>query len=229
VYVVECKGTRCSRNDVVDQLRRGTEQVPSLQFTDGRPQPTALVIGTQLTDTGVQVFVVDPPPDDSEDERPRKIGSRAWRISDAKAFEKTTRSVSQAKILAYAAEDQAALAKMRQVRPVARDVREPIARRSIVRENQFGTFKGTTEVLPFRDGVRVEVFQGLGQAIMDGYIDDDVARVTAETRHVAGRLKDAAPEARSGFGFQREEIGGTIELRSVAPDGTILELRLTPA
>jgi len=28
-FVVECKGTRCSRNDVIEQLRRGTEQVPA--------------------------------------------------------------------------------------------------------------------------------------------------------------------------------------------------------
>ena len=229
VYVVECKGTRCSRNDVVGQLRRGTEQVPSLQFTDGRPQPTALVIGTQLTETGVHVFVVDPPPGDSDADRPTKTSSRGWRIKDAKAFEKTTRSVSQAKILAYAAEDQAAVAKMREVRPAGEDVRQPIPRRSVVRENRFGVFNGSREVFPFRDGVRVEVFQGLEQSIRDGYIEDDVERVTVETRELVGRLEGAAPEARSGFGFERQEVGAAIELRSVARDGTILELRFSPA
>jgi hypothetical protein len=62
-YVVECKGTRCGRSNAVEQLRRGLEQVPSLVFTDGRPSPTALVIGTQLTPDSTHVYIVDPPAD----------------------------------------------------------------------------------------------------------------------------------------------------------------------
>ena len=229
LYVVECKGTRCSRNDVVGQLRRGTEQVPSLQFTDGRPPPTALVIGTQLTETGVHVFVIDPPSDGPEADRPRKSGSRDWRIPDAHVFEKATRDVAQAKVLAYAAEDEAAAAKMQELRPATPGVRQLIPRKSVVRENRFGVFNGSQDVFPFRDGVRVGVFQGLETTIRDGYIAGDAERVVAQTRQLADRLGHAAPEARSVFGFEREETGAAIELRSVAPDGTILELRFSPA
>jgi hypothetical protein len=227
LYVVECKGTRCARNDVVGQLRRGTEQVPSLQFTDGRPAPTALVIGTQLTDIGAHVFIIDPPPDDSDAEPPIKISSRAWRIPDAKAFEKVTRSVSQAKILAFAAEDQAAVTKMREVGKTAQDIREPTARSLVVRENRFGVFKGSRDVVPVRDGVRVEVFQGLEQGIRDGYVEDNIEKVTEHADQLIRKFEHHALDERVEFGFDREEIGQAVELRSVAPDGTIFELRLS--
>ena len=95
-YVVECKGTRCSRNVALEQLRRGTEQVPSLRFTDGRQPPTALVVGTRLTGKGTEVLVIDPPPDEESPEgviqgaaprtgrlpiRKSFSGSSEWRLS----------------------------------------------------------------------------------------------------------------------------------------------------
>src|SRR5688572_2441228 len=89
-YVVEYKGTRCGRSNAIDQLRRGLEQVPSLVFTDGRPSPTALVIGTQLTGDNTYVYIVDPPAeppgDGPSDEKPRRVTSREWRISSAPEF-----------------------------------------------------------------------------------------------------------------------------------------------
>ncbi|MGA2851837.1 MAG: hypothetical protein ABSE46_22775 [Terracidiphilus sp.] len=46
LYVVECKGTQSARSSALEQLRRGTEQVPSLVFEDGRSplSPPASVV-----------------------------------------------------------------------------------------------------------------------------------------------------------------------------------------
>lgn len=58
--VVECKGTQSGRSNALSQLKRGTEQVPSLEF----PLETdvlTLVVGTCLSNTGTTIFVIDPP------------------------------------------------------------------------------------------------------------------------------------------------------------------------
>jgi hypothetical protein len=60
VFIVECKGTQTSRAAAMEQLRRGTEQVPSLTFTDGRTPPS-LVIAMYLSRKGTIVFVLAPP------------------------------------------------------------------------------------------------------------------------------------------------------------------------
>src|SRR5690606_35551700 len=86
LFVVECKGTRCGRPAAIDQLRRGTEQLRSLQFQDGRPDPTGLVIGTLLAADSVTVLVIDPPRDSGEgpvESYREKSGERTWRIKDA--------------------------------------------------------------------------------------------------------------------------------------------------
>ena len=105
-YVVECKGTRCSRAAAVQQLRRGTEQVPSFCFTDGRAQPTALVIGTRLTRKGTEVLVVDPPADEEGPNRTVWNGPKRLEIRESRKFQQAVKMVSELKILAYAGADQ---------------------------------------------------------------------------------------------------------------------------
>lgn len=75
--VVECKGSQSGYDYVKKQLRRGLEQVPSLEFQGDAP-PLTLVIGTDLSSNGVRVFIVDPPPNDSikKDYRKKRIVDR---------------------------------------------------------------------------------------------------------------------------------------------------------
>jgi hypothetical protein len=63
--VVECKGTISGRSTSLKQLRRGLEQVPSLEFPAGQ-EPLTIVIGMSLTRKGAEVFIVDPPSEKGE-------------------------------------------------------------------------------------------------------------------------------------------------------------------
>ncbi len=58
--VVECKGTQSGRSNALTQLKRGTEQVPSLEFPPGIEVLT-LVVGTNLTNVDTTIYVIDPP------------------------------------------------------------------------------------------------------------------------------------------------------------------------
>ena len=95
-HIVECKGTQTSRNESYNQLRRGLEQVPSVVLGAGLRQVTTLVVATCMLPNGTDVFVIDPPAGDSNDDQPKKeegservserTRKRSWRISDPMPF-----------------------------------------------------------------------------------------------------------------------------------------------
>ena len=228
-YIVECKGTRCSRNVALQQLRRGTEQVPSLRFTDGRQPPIALVIGTRLTDEGTEVLVIDPPPDEEESKRVIKHGPKEWEIPDSEEFRRLMGVASELKILGYAAADEAVekIVTRRWPRVAEAWPTIPRPRRTIVRENVFGEFSGVQQTLPFRDGVHVEVFQGIGRGVLAGHMAHDDAQVRTEREELLSRIHAHDPDHVQRFGFLRTENADEVGALSVSSDGTILEFRLT--
>lgn len=226
-YVVECKGTRSSRNTALEQLRRGTEQVPSLRFTDGRQPPTALVIGTRLTGNGTEVLIIDPPPDEEEPKGVTKLGSNEWAISDSKEFQRVTGMVSELKILGYAAADQAVEAIVRRRWPQMAEAWPTWTRRTVERENMFGEFSGVQQTLPFLDDVRVEVFQGIGQRVLSAHLEHDDEKVRAEREVLLDLIQDHNPDQVQQFRFRSTENTDGVGVRSVSSDGTILELRFS--
>ena len=228
-YVVECKGTRSSRNTALEQLRRGTEQVPSLRFTDGRQTPTALVIGTRLTGNGTEVLIIDPPPDEEEPQGVIRRGANEWEISDSKEFQRVAGIVSELKILGYAAADQAVEAIVRRRWPQMVEAWPTWTRRTVVRENMFGKFSGVQQTLPFLDDVRVEIFQGIGHGVLAGHLEHDDEKVRAEREELLGRIQTHDPDQVQQFGFRRTENTDGVGVRSVSSDGTILELRFSEA
>jgi hypothetical protein len=228
LYVVECKGTRCSRTNALDQLRRGTEQVPALIFTDGRPQPPSLVIGTHMSGSFVRVYVVDPPSDDLPAEQlPKKVGEREWRIPKGKVVEDAARHVSQAKVLSYAGLDEAAATKVEQLPRRLKEFPRTTPRETVLEENEFGTFRGVRQLIPSRDNLRVEIFQAVRESILEAYTQDDVDRIREEIQ----RLESTASIERAGSdvrGIARDQRGSSRTIRSFSSDGTLLEIRITP-
>jgi hypothetical protein len=228
MFVVECKGTHGSRSSVVDQLRRGTEQLPSLKFTDGRPPPQGLIIGTQLSPSGVKVYVVDPPGDDDTEVEPReRRDRRTLVIPDSNAFERASRAAAQAKLLAFAGEEQASASRLRGVWPewVETAPRER-GRAPFVRENRFGVFRGRLDRLILADGVQVEVFQGLERNLLEAYTGDDRDAVATGVIGLDRRRREVSSETPSGLGVESTLDSNSATVRSVALDGTIFELNL---
>jgi hypothetical protein len=105
VFIVECKGNQSSYDSTLRQLQRGTEQVPSIVFTDGRSS-TSIVIATFMARKSTTVYIVDPD-EKSDDEidyskstdKADKIGPTQWRIKDDKQFSRDSRLLSRAKAL----------------------------------------------------------------------------------------------------------------------------------
>ena len=222
-YVVECKGTRCSKNTALHQLRRGTEQVPSLRFTDGREPPMALVIGTRLTAAGTEVRVLDPPPDEQAPERMARQGSkegssRERRISDPGRFQRDIERASALKALRYAGADHIARPIAVKKWPRVADVWPTARKPEIVRANGFGDFFGVQQTQQFRDGLRVEVFQGIRNDVAADYsaLDDEYTEVGRSEPVRAIRNVYSQTEGKDGH-----------RVVSLSSDGTILEFRIS--
>jgi hypothetical protein len=164
LFVVECKGNQSSLNETYHQLQSGSEQLPSIIFTNGR-QVTSLVIGTCLAGDQTNVYVLDPPgngDDAAEDsEKAHREGKNAWRIQAPERFQADIQRIHAAKLLAYSGDYPEALKLAAHDVPQLRAALATAPRVLSRRRNDFGTFEGTTESVVTVDGVRVRIFRGI--------------------------------------------------------------------
>jgi hypothetical protein len=95
VYIVECKGSQTNWSGVINQLRRGMEQLPSI-IIPGYPTEQ-IVVATYLDDNSTRVIFLDPPVNNDDETQSRKgekpsestpleIEPRRWQVRDSKAF-----------------------------------------------------------------------------------------------------------------------------------------------
>jgi hypothetical protein len=229
LFVVECKGTQSQRASAMDQLRRGTEQVPSLVFTDGR-RPMSLVIATHLSTCATEVYVLDPPADkghtpDSPSSA-KRISEREYYVHDASQFSLSTRLISEAKVLAYAGSDTAAVTKLEQARVSLKNLPRAIPREASLEEKETGTFSGLRQSLPTRDNLRIEIFQGVERAVRDAYIADDVPRLKEELAVFQERVRTATEPTQESLPTQVVRGSNSVVVRSTSADGTMLEVSI---
>jgi len=231
LFIVECKGSQTSRSYALDQLRRGTEQVPSLTFTDGRTPPS-LVIATWLSKDGTEVFLVDPPDDeDASPKRPEKaerVGQRDWRVRSDAEFTRATTLVSEAKVLSFAGADQAAASKLERAHtPVPRTPRSS-PRETVISENEFGRFRGVRQRVGLRDRFNVDVFQALDTTVYDALLAEEPARTDETLRAFQSKSVLAAPNVQHQQPVTTKQENGAIVVRCAGPDGSLLEVRVSP-
>lgn len=227
IFVVECKGTQTSRRTAIDQLRRGSEQVPSLTFTDGRQPPPAIVIATYLSHDGTEILVIDPPSDE-EPHKPRetakRLSQREWIVEKTEDFTRTLTLLAEAKLLSFAGADQAASARLERADVSRPTTRRSVPREAVVEENELGAFRGVSGRVGFKDRSTIDVFQGLDTTVYDALVADEPAR-TVET------LMDFRKKGTAGDFLGRQPVvssreNGALVVRSVAPDGSFLEVRV---
>jgi hypothetical protein len=231
LFVVECKGTQSSIATSYDQLRRGSEQVPSLRFTDGRTPPS-LVIATFLSIERTRVFVIDPPADETESgkvpERVSRVGRRDWTVTNDAEFSRATRLVSEAKILLYAGATDIADRKMERagtrLRPSTRVAPSDLD----IAENSFGTFKGMRRRVGLRDWINMELFQGIETNIYDSFVSEEPARTEEEMRAFQSRTMAMTESKILAPALRVDQERGGIAVRSAGPDGSLLQLRISP-
>lgn len=231
LFIVECKGSQTSRSASLDQLRRGTEQVPSLTFTDGRIPPS-LVVATWLSNNGTSIFLIDPPGDDDSHpqrpEKPERVGPREWRVRNDAEFARATHLISEAKVLFFAGAYQDAATKLDRAHTrVARTPRSQ-PREFEITENEFGRFRGVRQRIGLKGRFNVDVFQALDTIVYHALLAEEPARTDEALRAFQGRSVAASHNIELAQPVLATHESGAVVVRSAAPDGSFLEVRVSP-
>jgi hypothetical protein len=229
LYVVECKGTQSSRSISLDQVRRGTEQVQSLTFTN-RATPPSLVVATCLTRRGTRVLLVDPPGDDKPaPEKPERLTDRDWIIRDSTEFTRSTRLLSEAKLLTYAGADEAAANLLEQTHMRGQVRRRRTSREAETTENEFGHFKGIRQRVGLKDRMNIDVFEALDSRVYDAVVAGDPARIDGEMQAFRQRVSAETLEPQTLQSVSTTHEDDALVVRSAAQDGSLLEIRVSAA
>jgi len=235
-FVVECKGNQSSYPATIQQLQRGTEQVPSILFTDGR-RSVSIVIGTCMLSQDTRVYVVDPEsqvPDEYEDKddyygKSERIGPSQWRVTNDELFESDSRLFSRAKLLMYAGSELEALA---QLSPDVRKYWEGHARKPseiTELETSQGVFEGVTDSFRTFDGHTISLYRGLLKELRNQFL---VPLETPEQRQEYSKQHIAPPESYSsqfkekGFLVSKTEKTTGYGIQSVCHDGSVMQLSI---
>jgi hypothetical protein len=230
LYVVECKGTQSSVASAYDQLRRGTEQIPSLVFNDGRTPPS-LVIATYLSKEGTRVFVIDPPGDEDDRDETRdqvsRVTHRNWKVENEADFTRTTRLVSEAKLLFYMGASDIADRKLERARPGRRSSLRGAPPELVTSENAFGTFRGIPQRLGLRDGIQIELFQALEHRIFKALVSEEPEQTAEEMLAFQSRSKATSDSSPDKPMLQIDQQNEATVVISAGRDGSLLELRIS--
>jgi len=231
LFIVECKGSQTTRAASLDQVRRGTEQVPSLTFTDGRTPPS-LVIATWLSQNGTYIFLVDPPGNDDvsreRPEKPERVGPREWKVRSDADFGRATRLISEAKVLSFAGADQAAASKLERARTRMARTPRSSPRDTQISENEFGTFRGIRQRVGLRDRFSLDVFQALDNAVYDALLLEEPARTEDSMRRFQSRCATVVHNLEATQPVLTTHENGAVVVKSAGPDGSLLEIRVSP-
>ena len=95
--VIEAKGTQSKGDYVFKQLRRGIEQLPSLQFSNPNIHAKYIAIGTRINEIDTDVYLVDPP----EKGNFRGKGKRVYYIDNKEKLDEQILLLDTANILFY--------------------------------------------------------------------------------------------------------------------------------
>jgi len=235
VFVVECKGNQSSYDSTLCQLQRGTEQVPSIVFTDGR-RSTSIVVATYMSGNNTTVYIVDPEGvDDSgidysqSTDKADKIGPTQWRIKNDKQFTTDSRLLSRAKALMYAGSDKEALSQLpyEVQQRWSKNVRVSVTRERF--ETDFGDYIGIRENLRTYDGNEVEFSRGLLGNLSEKY---SAPFKGIKEREQSGGEQIPFPESygswfqESAFLTTTRETARKFIIQSICRDGTMMQLSI---
>jgi hypothetical protein len=230
LFIVECKGTQGSRATSLEQIRRGTEQVPSIVFTNGRTPPS-LIVATCLSRREIRILIIDPP--DEEDFRPETLGEpepisqREWKIRNDAEFMRTARLISEAKVLSFAGAYQEAAVKLESAHMLVNRTPRSLPGKPETIENEFGRFTGIRQRVGLKDRFNIEVVQALEVAVHDAFVADEPTRTDEALRAFQHRSATAKDHQTGQPVVAARENNGVV-VRSAGPDGSLLEVRVSP-
>jgi hypothetical protein len=231
--IVECKGGQSGPSATLRQLKRGTEQLPSLVFPAG-DEPLALVIATCLSDEETKVYIIDPPPKGSSEE-----DSRKYYIRDEKQFREDLKLTQLSNLYLYAGATDLAIETVPYQQSKARLRRLP-------RRNQPPNHLDIPELQDEYVGIsqevnligevnRATVFQGLSENVFEAMMRrDDQAILRHASDHYL-RAHNISRRANLGPNNLQEDIGASYVYRAnnalqanvFGRDGTFLRIELS--
>lgn len=216
-YLVECKGSQSGVAESVWQLRRGLEQLPSIEFADPARHAASYVIATCLSDSQTTIYIVDPP---EEDERKKRFageeisestGERRWKIKDVAAFEKRSRVAKAAQILQWAGQNRRAFDTRQQLEQLPAPGLLPDMATEI-REISGAEYRG--QVMPLFPELSSQLHVFLG-------VDQKMLTVAEQHGEVPFELSHALAERSAGL-IQVPETD------SISADGTCMRIEGLP-
>jgi hypothetical protein len=216
-YLVECKGSQSGAGESASQLRRGLEQLPSIEFADPARHVASYVIATGLSGKETTVYIIDPP---EEDERKRRFrgeevseltGERRWKIKDATALEKRSRVAKAAQVLQWAGQNSRAYATRQQLEPLP-DVGTLPDLATAVREIEGAEYRG--QLLPLFPELSSQLHVFLGA-------DQRMLTVAEQDAEVPFELSQALAERSAGL----VQVPAT---DSILGDGTCMRIEGLP-
>jgi len=215
-YLVECKGSQSDRNTSYDQLRRGLEQVRTIQLGPGPRQLLTLVIATCLLDETTEVLVLDPPPENdgqSKDKKSKaKSSQREFRVEDRKVFHQRAVIAQESQLLKWAGQFRTASA---QDVKLGRTVPEGAALVDVpleTKETGFGEFRGRSQPLfPELGDRNLRIFTGVEAELLES--------IRREPGDVAPVEEGRVNPHRYIAGAGREQLPGNI---SIGNDGSCM-------
>jgi len=228
-YVVECKGTQTSHAASIAQLQRGTEQVWTINPTDGSSL-VKLVIATCLLSKRTEVYVVDPESDQPEaDDSPMDDGSRERRTLDTNGpfFRRNVRLIGRAKTLAFTGLNEEAYSLLPEyMQEWARGV-PPSQSPVETLTTSLGVFDGTKVYLTLTDGTRIEIFRGIlsetrmafGTVSQEQEIENETAPTMVPKFYTDGF------EGKSYITLEADTVA-TFAVQTFCIDGTILQVTI---
>lgn len=204
-FIVECKGTQSSRATAVNQLQRGTEQVLTVDIVGAR-NVTRLVIAAWLQQA-ITLLIVDPEHEDDSPGEFRKFSR--WEAEEASIL-------ANAKRLTYIGDRAAASELVRGILEPGQKL--PLEEHQLIpRETPFGKFLGSQWQVRMADGRSLRMYRGLNSTVYELVRQRPSEPLYAEIMGV-----------RPGGEFYVDSEGNENEavVRSVAPDGSLLEIEI---
>jgi hypothetical protein len=215
-YVVECKGSQTDRNTSYDQLRRGLEQVRTINMEAEPRELMTLVIATCLLGETTEILVLDPPSDKKREARTRKSkdssSERTFRVEDQKIFHRRAVIAHESNLLKWAGQYRTASDQDTRLGRALPEGAVLVDVPLVTRRTDFGEFRGVALPLFPELGARnLRIFTGVEAGLLDS-----VAHQPEDLDHPEEQVVERPKR------FHRPPLNNAPGNIGIGPDGTCM-------
>lgn len=239
--VVECKGTQSGHEASLAQLKRGTEQVPSIESGDASVKVTTLVIATELSPKDItKVNIIDPPANPRPSGASSGSDRRKGKIDADGLFRSALVNAQRANLYIYAGAIPNAVKYMRpgseRWKILEKSGAFPdLSQRQTFPELGKEEYVGVTfSTSLFGDPAKIRIFQGmpadiylsLGNGEDLAEFQNQAAQYREKISKTARVISPAANQQETPNLVISDRNGDTLLISVIGQDGTMLRLEI---